>query len=223
MNKLNLPEGGNSIIYQKSRNYPKGLFDLSSPPEALYCIGDTKLLELDFLAIIGPRKATEYSLECTRRFAGYTGQCGYAVLSGGAQGTDEAAHLAAMASGCRTVAVVPNLSYRKEFYQKIVDNGGLLISPYKFEQEGIMSSMFHYRNRVIAAMSRAVLLCGAAMPSGTMSTALSAQSLGRRVLVVPGQIDDPAFAGSNRLIGNPAHVVCTEEQLQTQLICADLS
>jgi DNA processing protein len=59
---------------------------------------------------------------------------------------------------------------------------------------------FVRRNRIIAALSRAVLVVEAGLPSGTFSTADAALDAGRDVLAVPGSILSPESRGSNRLI-----------------------
>ena len=59
---------------------------------------------------------------------------------------------------------------------------------------------FPHRNRIIAAISRAVVVVEAGAQSGALSTARWAADLGREVLAVPGSILSPASAGSNRLL-----------------------
>lgn len=56
---------------------------------------------------------------------------------------------------------------------------------------------FPRRNRVIAALSQALFVSEAGMPSGTFSTAEAAMDLGRELLAVPGSILSPESRGTN--------------------------
>ena len=76
---------------------------------------------------------------------------------------------------------------------------------------------FPKRNRVIAALSRALVVCEAGMPSGTFSTATCAAELGRLVYAVPGSIFSPNSRGTNWLVESGAQVICDERSLETRI------
>jgi DNA processing protein len=59
---------------------------------------------------------------------------------------------------------------------------------------------FLQRNRLIAALSEAVVVTEAGWRSGSINTASHANALNRRVFAVPGPINSPSSAGCNRLI-----------------------
>jgi DNA processing protein len=63
---------------------------------------------------------------------------------------------------------------------------------------------FPRRNRLIAALARATIVTEAPLKSGALITSSIAADIGRDVGVVPGPIDIPACAGSNRLLAEGA-------------------
>ncbi|WP_341856990.1 DNA-processing protein DprA [Brachybacterium sp. GPGPB12] len=69
---------------------------------------------------------------------------------------------------------------------------------------------FLARNRLIAALSRAVVVVEAAWRSGALSTARLADQLSRPVGAVPGPVTSAASAGRHRLIRERGAVLVTE-------------
>ena len=80
---------------------------------------------------------------------------------------------------------------------------GALVSEYT-AWDGPRAWHFPHRNRIIAALSRAVVVVEAGEKSGALSTARWAADLGREVLAVPGSILGQANRGSNRLLRDGA-------------------
>jgi len=76
---------------------------------------------------------------------------------------------------------------------------------------------FPQRNRIIAALSQAVLVVEAALPSGTFITAEAALGIGRDVLSVPGSILAPECRGTNRLIAQGATPITDVSELALAL------
>ncbi|MDX1469145.1 MAG: DNA-processing protein DprA, partial [Acidimicrobiia bacterium] len=86
---------------------------------------------------------------------------------------------------------------------RIEESGGALISEYP---PGTPPDRWRFpaRNRLIAAMSAAVVVVEAAESGGALITARLGAEIGRAVMAVPGDIDRPASVGANRLIRDGA-------------------
>lgn len=195
--------------------YPDIFLRLKNPPKKLYGIGDPGSMR-EGLAVVGARRATPYGISCAETFAGIAAEKGVVIISGGARGCDSAAHRAALAKGCQTVAflgggcdeVYPSENFG--LFQEIIDLGGAVVSenPYDFKPLGYT---FRERNRLIACLAKATLIVEAGLPSGTFSTADEALAVNRDVLVVPGSITSEQSRGANRLIYQGATPVVDED------------
>ena len=130
---------------------------------------------------------------------------GAIIVSGLADGLDSAGHRAAVKENCPTIGVlgVPidrtypasNRELRKKIEQK-----GCVISEYPPESGPVGPNGFLQRNRLIAALSSALVVVEAQEKSGTMSTVNHAERYGKPVFVVPGSIYSPNSAGTNALL-----------------------
>jgi DNA processing protein len=69
---------------------------------------------------------------------------------------------------------------------------------------------FPQRNRIVAGLSRAVLVTEAPTQSGALITARLANEFGRDVYVLPGRIDDENSKGCLGLISKGAQVLISE-------------
>jgi DNA processing protein len=146
---------------------------------------------------------------------------GYSIVSGLARGIDTAAHTGALAAEGRTVAVLGCGVYHvypaanRALFGEIVDKG-LLVS----EQEPDESPRKHYfpkRNRIIAALSRAVIVVQAGEKSGALITARQALDMGREVLAVPGAADQSVSRGVHQLLRDGAALVETAADVLQEL------
>jgi len=194
------------IDYQ-SEEYPAGLRDLVDPPPVLYCMGNPSHLRAG-LAVIGSRKATPYGLGVTRLFAGWAASHGECIISGAAIGCDQEAHRSALAVHGSTVAVmgcgadVDYPSGAAELLDRIRARGAVISEvPWGTRPQ---RWLFPRRNRLIAALCRALLVVEASLPSGTFSTADYALEYDRMVFAVPGSIFASECRGPNRLLAQGA-------------------
>lgn len=192
-------------------NYPRGLLDLADPPLLLYCQGQLSRLAGQALAVVGARHATVQGSRDAERFARAFAEAGFTVVSGLASGIDAAAHQGALECGGATVAVMGTGIDRvyppghRALAQRIGVEGLLLT---EFEPAmPARSSHFPQRNRLIAALSRGVLVVEAALRSGSLITARLSAELGREVFAVPGSIHAPLSRGCHRLIREGAKLV----------------
>ncbi len=220
MRRLEL-KGPRFEIARADALYPSSLLDAREAPERLYVMGSADALKPG-LAVVGARNATPYGKSCARRFAGIAASKGVNIISGGARGCDSEAHRAALgAKSCTVVFVGGGIdnyypAAHGRLFQEIIDNGGALVSEYPWD-EPPLPYMFRARNRLIAALARAVLIVEAGLPSGTFTTADEALGMGREVLAVPGSIASPLSRGSNQLLYQGATPVVDDETFEAVL------
>ena len=187
-------------------DYPLAFSRIPDMPLVLYCTGDPRWLnEPGAVGIVGSRKPTEYGLNAAADIGGELAKNGAIIVSGLADGLDSAGHRAAVKNDCPTIAVmgVPidrtypaaNAALRQQIERK-----GCVISEYPPYSEYVGPNCFLQRNRLIAALSSAVLVVEAREKSGTMSTVSHAERYGKPVFAVPGSIYSPNSAGTNALL-----------------------
>ena len=194
------------ILTYDDPDYPLAFSRIPDMPLVLYCTGDPRWLnEPGAVGIVGSRKPTEYGLNAAADIGGELAKNGAIIVSGLADGLDSAGHRAAVKNDCPTIAVmgVPidrtypaaNAALRQKIERK-----GCVISEYPPYSEYIGPTCFLQRNRLIAALSSAVLVVEAREKSGTMSTVAHAERYGKPVYAVPGSIYSPNSAGTNGLL-----------------------
>lgn len=195
-----------NLLTLEGEDIPEILRAIPGPPRKLYYQGPLlELLESPRLSVVGSRKVSPYGRYVTQKLAGEAAGQGLTIVSGLAFGVDALAHQAALDASGRTIAVLPSSltqiypSSHRALAQRILDNGGALISEY----EATPSVMRHYfieRNRIISGLSQATLITEAALKSGSLHTARFALEQGRTVLAVPGNINSVTSVGTNNLI-----------------------
>ena len=205
-----------------SKLYPKSLQNIPNPPKKLYMQGNLELLNNPIISIVGSRSCSENGKNLTRKFAFELSQCGITIASGLAKGIDTVAHLYSYKEKGKTIAVLPsgfNHIFPKEnvgLYEKILDNGGLVISEYSPDIK-VKSQYFLERNRIVSGLSLGVLVVEAAHRSGTSVTAKLAKNQGRKVFALPHEIWDSHGVGTNRLIKAGATLVTCVEDILAEL------
>lgn len=195
--------------------YPARLRALEMAPALLHQRGawDERL---PALAVVGARAATGAALRLCHELTQAAVRAGYGVVSGGAIGIDAAAHRAALGTRGRTCVVLGtgiDVVYPQRhgaLFIEILRRGGCLLSSFP---DGTPPKPWHFpaRNRLIAALSDAVLVIEAGAQSGSRSTAEAAMELGRPVLCVPGS------AGADALLREGARPVRSAEELLARL------
>jgi len=165
------------------------------------------------VAVVGGRRASPLRRAAARSVGAGLARAGWCVVSGGAVGVDAAAHAGALDAGGRTVVVlgcgldVPYPRANRGLFARVRAAGGTLVSEHPPATQP-RAANFLPRNRLIAALSAAVVVVEAAEDSGSLSTARAAGSRGAgHVLVLPGAPWDPGAAGCNQLIRDGATLV----------------
>ncbi len=200
--------------------FPQGLLEIPQPPKKLYIRGVLPPEDSTYLAVVGSRKYTSYGREiCDKLIQGLRGYP-IVIVSGLAIGIDSIAHKAALSVGLKTIAfpgsgldnsvLHPRTNIR--LAQEIVDSGGCLISELEPDWKATVYS-FPQRNRLMAGISKAVLIIEAEEKSGTLVTARMALDYNRDVLVVPGSVFSSNSKGANNLIRQGATPITTSVEL----------
>jgi DNA processing protein len=202
--------------------FPKALLEIPQPPKDLWIMGELPEEELVYLCVVGSRKFTSYGKEaCEKIIAGLKGYP-IVIVSGFAMGIDTIAHKKAMQIGLKTIvfpgsglspeAIYPKTNVR--MIAEIVENGGCLISEFEPEFKATQWG-FPMRNRLMAGISKAVLIIEAEEKSGTLITARLTTEYNRDLLAVPGSIFSSSSRGTNKLIrAGATPITCAEDVLE---------
>ena len=187
-----------------SKHYPVLLKDVVNPPFCLYCKGNIDLLNSDCIAVVGSRKISDYGKVVTSMFCKEFVRAGITVVSGMALGIDTVAHNVTLENGGATIAVMAggfNHIYPTANFGlfKQICMSGLVVTEYPPNAEPL-SYNFPVRNRIIAGLSRGVLVTEAGLKSGALHTKNYAVDLGREVFAVPGKITSSESEGTNNII-----------------------
>lgn len=184
-----MEEFGVVAITKESEKYPETLKTVEDAPLVLYCKGNVGLLNNDKFAIVGSRKSIPLSIELAKKYTAAAAECGFTLITGIAEGVDGAVLEKALEKGAPAVSVLAgglDGIYPKmhESLAERVSEKGLLISEYPI---GTPSHKFHFpvRNRIIAALSKGVLLVSGGIKSGTVHTGEYALEYGKDLFAVP--------------------------------------
>jgi DNA processing protein len=193
---------GARLICACEPDFPQALAALDPPPPLIWVRGHAELLDRQTVAIVGARVASAAGQRFARGLAAELGQSGHVIVSGMARGIDAAAHEGGLLTG--TIAVLGGgiddvyPSEHRGLYERIVETG-CVVSESEPGRTAVARD-FPRRNRIIAGLSRAVVVVEAEFRSGSLITARLAAEQGREVLAVPGSPLDPRAKGTNDLI-----------------------
>jgi DNA processing protein len=199
--------------------YPQLLRQIKDPPRTLNYRGtfEESIFE-HCLAVVGSRRMTSYGRRAVQKIVHEIAGVGMTVVSGFMYGIDACAHQAALAVGGRTIAVMPcGIDYihpenQVTLYNDILNRSGLIIS----ETEGMQKPqvwMYPRRNRIVAGLSKGVLVVEAGLKSGSLITSAYAKKEGRDIFVVPGSIFSGNFQGIHQLMMSGARGVISGSEI----------
>ncbi|MCR4334827.1 MAG: DNA-processing protein DprA [Patescibacteria group bacterium] len=189
------------------KQWPEGLSHIPHPPKKLFIEGAVLSPNLKYLCVVGSRKYTSYGKEvCEKLIEGLKGYP-IAIVSGLAVGIDSIAHYSALKAKLKIVAIPGSGLSRNVIYpqtnrklaDKIIEAGGTLISEYEPEFMAMLHT-FPERNRLMVAISQAVLIIEAGQKSGTLITARLATDYNKDVFTVPGSIYSKNSEGPHMLL-----------------------
>jgi DNA processing protein len=215
-----LKSGWNFYLYGDSE-YPEPLQNISDPPPYLFCLGNFCNADVNAIAIVGSRSASDEGRAFASKLASELVESGVTIVSGMARGIDTAAHRGALNAGGRTIAVFGSsldIIYppeSREFAHKIAQSGCVFSEFLPGTQP--LGTNFPRRNRIISGLAQGVVVIEAAERSGALSTASHALRQNREVFAVPGSPRHETSKGTNRLIKEGATLLTSPEDIFAEL------
>lgn len=203
---------GQVLTYQDP-DYPWLLKLINDFPPVISVIGDlsqTKYKKNRSVSIVGSRNCSILGKKFTQYITEELVKRNFTIISGLANGIDEAAHEEALENQGNTIAVIgsglSNFYPNTQLAYEIIQKDGVIISELPFDQKP-KPSFFPRRNRIIAGLSLGTLIVEADIKSGSMITANQAAKYNRIVFAVPGFPVDNRSSGTNQLIKDGATMV----------------
>lgn len=208
------------------------LFQLHDVPAGVHIEGALPAIQEDgwgrllprVLTVVGSRKCTSYGKRVVEELLSSFTKEEVIVVSGLALGIDSAAHKVALKNNLLTIAIpgsglderVLYPSSNRELAREIVNNNGTLLSLFEDTMKAAQWT-FPARNRIMAALSDAVLVVEAEEKSGTLITARQALELGKDIGAVPGEIFSQNSIGTLSLIRDGATPITSPNDLRELL------
>lgn len=184
-----------------TRRQPEG-----AAPLALWVRGSMSIVEATerAIAVVGTRAPSDYGNYVATELVSELAAQGWTIVSGAAFGIDAASHRAALAVEGSTIAVLAcgiEQHYPKA-HERLLEEiaaRGLVVSEYP---PGTTPAKHRFlaRNRLIAALSDAVVVVEAGWRSGARNTAKWARGLGRPALAVPGSVLTATSTGCHQMV-----------------------
>lgn len=204
------------VITPRDKEWPQPLNEIGclEPIEKLYVRGLPLTVGDRTVAIVGARRPTAAGVEAARGFARALAEAGFEIVSGLAVGIDAVAHKAALDAGGYTVAVLGcglDVEYPKRnlALKSDIAKRGTIVTEYPVGTPPHPGN-FPNRNRIVAALSRAVVFVEGGLKSGGRITVSHALDADRYVFAVPGSIRNPMAAGPNEIIRTSNGALVTE-------------
>lgn len=183
--------------------YPSNLKNIYDPPFLIYIRGDYSSLLGDLVSVVGTRKPSLRGNHESFKLGLDLGKVGVSVVSGLALGVDCASHLGNIKSGGKTIAVLGSgvdtiyPKANKALAGEILKTGGSIISEFP-PGESPQRYNFPKRNRIIAGLTRHLVIVQAPKSSGSLITGDFALQMGGEVYVHSVGVGDKRFLGSDK-------------------------
>lgn len=190
-------ENGVSMVPFWSEYYPKILRNFSGMPLLLYVKGDRKILQDDWVAVVGSRRVSAKGKEKVDMVMNRMQvRCSpdddrMGIISGLAVGVDCMAQRCALERGLKVAAVLAHgldtvyPEANRGLLEEILRLGGVVISEHPLGVRP-QPEYFLARNRLVVGLSRAVIIVEGRKRSGTEASANLAAEMGVDVWAVPG-------------------------------------
>lgn len=224
MKRLN--RSGGRIITVWDKEYPDLLRRIYDPPAFLFLLGKFKETDARAIALVGTRHPSSYGCSVTESITRDLSKQSISIVSGLARGIDTIAHLAALKSGARTIAVIgsgldiPYPPENRRLLENISEKGAIVTEfPMGTKPD---APNFPRRNRIISGLTIGTVVIESDENGGAIITATTALDQDREVFAVPGNIMEKRSAGPNKLIrdGHAKLITCVDDifaELRIQL------
>jgi DNA processing protein len=202
------------------KEFPTQLLEIPDSPKQLYIRGTMPEWNSNFLCVVGSRKFSNYGREaCEQIISGLRGY-DITIISGLALGIDSIALKAGLDAGLKTIAIPGSGLDTSVLYPRanhnlaknILESGGALISELEPMFKATLYS-FPQRNRIMAGLSRTLLVIEAGKKSGTLITARLALDYNKEICVIPGSIFQASYKGANWLLKQGAVPITSSKDL----------
>lgn len=198
----------------EQKDFPEKLRKIKKSPNAIYVIGNEKLLFENCFGVVGTRKITDYGKNNCEKIVKEFVFRSIPIVSGMAIGTDTVAHKTTIEYGGKTIAVLGSgfgnifPKENKILFDEIIKTGGLIVTEFDYNV-GPLKENFPKRNRIVTALSEGILIVEAGYRSGSSITAKNAIEQEKLVFAFPGKLDSKVGIGVNNLIKKGA-ILTTE-------------
>ena len=214
-----LYEKGISWTHPGHFHYPAQFLKMKEPPLFLEYKGEPFWQSHPCLAVVGARKIHTLSENWMNQQLGhYLKMQDVCIVSGGAYGVDQQAHLLSVKNEKPTIVIVP--SGLIDLYPKNLTQVFKFLNPElvtflsEFENHQVLhKSHFFYRNRLIAALGEMTLIIQAEIKSGSLLTVHHALENGRPVLTLPAHPSLTGFSGNIKLLQDGAYLISSSLDL----------
>jgi DNA processing protein len=176
------------VIPVCDNRYPKLLNSIPDAPMLLFILGNVIPEDELSIAIVGSRSASEIGQQIAHNLAIALVKQRITIISGLAVGIDTAGHQGALSVGGRTIACLGSGFYRvyppenQELAEQITHSGALVseIPP----KTTVESKLLLMRDRIIAGLSKVVIVIESEEDGGAVYTARKANKYDRQVMYI---------------------------------------
>lgn len=184
---------GMRVLTVLDDEYPPNLRTVHNRPPLLFVRGDLGPADARSIAVVGTRQVSAQGRGAATTVASDLADAGFSVVSGLAQGVDTAAHLAALARGSRTVAVI-GTGLRRSYpaanraLQERIAGVGAVVSQF-WPDAAPSKRSFPMRNIVMSGLALATVVIEASHRSGARMQARIALEHGRPVFLLSSLLE----------------------------------
>lgn len=216
-----------NFLFNGTFDFPTKLKDAQEPVEVLYYTGNLELLNTRCVAIVGTRHPSPKGLEAADYIASNLVKEDFTIVSGLAMGIDTQAHLTAIRTKGRTIAVLGtplNSCYprQNEDLQRRISKEFLLISQvpfYRYSQQNPKHNRLFFleRNKTMSALTEATIIVEAGETSGSLTQATAALYQKRKLLIWDDCFYNAAITWPKRFLDKGAIRVRNYEDIKNAL------